>query len=347
MESTPMVEANQDIDTVKSALNLAEMVAFGCGPLGVVAGSLVGLLSVVFGALEPKDSAPDLPKAIDELVEQDFANDHVKTDLATILTYTGWLHDQFSTDQANDPHWKAHQGSWDQLKSYVDGTVDPNSPLIQAIGNLRNGTYTSNPSFQILGLPAFMLGAAFHLEMLRAQLLFSTDATTFRSPLAYEIATTASDYHDYVSGVAGDIDALAAKRLGGIGGVVEAGVVDYEVNGLESVMTEHSHYVYVTDTEFATTPIRPVIDVNRWYAEATSTAPPNVVLCRFADDVNSMPTASDYSDMSTARSAYLTGVSSDLEIFYNYSATRKADITSFLTAVEKVQNTFATVAPSK
>ena len=64
---------------------------------------------------------------------------------------------------------------------------DPGSALQQAISNLEEGTYTSDPPYSVVGLPAFLLGASLHLSFERTKLLFATDTTT---PAAHSCSTS-------------------------------------------------------------------------------------------------------------------------------------------------------------
>jgi hypothetical protein len=116
----PKVTAVIDgISTVKSALSALEMVCFACGPQGIVVAAGLAVFGFVLG-LGAKANA-DLPKEINKLIVQDFANDHVKTDLATIVGYADWLSNQDPSAIA-EPYsgsLKKHQDALSQLKQYI------------------------------------------------------------------------------------------------------------------------------------------------------------------------------------------------------------------------------------
>jgi hypothetical protein len=205
------------LSVLTSAISVGQMVLFAFGPEGVIAAAGLQVLELCFGSDQNKPV--NLPKVINDLVVQDFANDHVKTDLATIVGYASWLseqNDQAISGRMPDKQQNIYADTLAQLKQYVVNACDPGSQLRTAISNLQNGDYTSDPPFCVLGLPAFLLGAFLHLAFERARLLLSNDATTFRSPLASNIARYASNYLDYLKNTLEIIDNDYGHRLNGV-----------------------------------------------------------------------------------------------------------------------------------
>jgi hypothetical protein len=194
--------------------------------------------------------------------------------------------------------------------------ASPGSALQQAISNLEEGTYTSDPPYSVVGLPAFLLGPALHLTFERTKLLFSTDATTFQGPRLQYIVNVATDYLGHID------QALAA-----IGGVTYS---DY-------------HQVFIMDPACATFPTQPDVTPSP-YTGHVYLGPGDLV---WRQD---MPTGRNAStdpapliaQGNTWRSQYVTAVTGQLATKYNASDQRRADIQSVRAALSNVITTYST-----
>lgn len=240
------------IDQVKAAIGVLQMVLFAAGTPGIVAAAGLSLLEMIFGAFFGKadDKPLDLPKVINDLIIQDLANDHVRTNLATIIGYAAWLGDQNTaamTGGLSEKDAKRYADTLGMLRRYVEEACGPSSPLCLAISNLQNADYESDPPYKVLGLPAFLFGASLHLTFLRARFLFSSDThKTGDDPQAMEMVNVAKRYLAYLDEVKAMIDAAFPDRLGGIGEVVHARMSD-------------SYAFWIADANCAKWPPQPAI----------------------------------------------------------------------------------------
>ena len=150
-------------DIAQSVLGMITWVGMGCGPAGMVVAAGAGIIEIILGLVRPKGDPVNLPKVVDQVLKRDLAEDHVLHHATTILTYIDWLSEQNKealqgTMSGIDP--AKYKDALAQLKQYVTNACDPSSPLLQAIGDLKNGGYSIDPSFQILALPVFLLERA-------------------------------------------------------------------------------------------------------------------------------------------------------------------------------------------
>lgn len=332
------------LDTLKGVINLAGMVLFACGPEGIVAATGLGILELMVRDGQKK---VDIPRAINDLVVQDFANDHVKKDLATIVGYTQWLAEQNRkalSGEMPDKDKATYQDAYDELKQYVVNACDPGSALRQAVSDLRNGTYTSDPPFDVLGFPAFLLGAFTHLMFEKCRILFSTDATSFRSPITYDLVNAAKDYLDYAQAVVKEIEVVLAERLGGVSGVTQGDHVEL-ISTPTRDMAVPRHYIYFTDANASKWPPKPVQtgDANAaglaknvvWYSDCMPKGCGGVGTC----DSNDCEAAA------SARAQYVLDVTTKLQGKYNYRDERRKDLAQAIAKLQNIVDTYKAAAP--
>ena len=228
------------MDLIHGAAGLAEMVLFGVKG-GMAAGTVVGLADLLFGfAVDATDTSSDsddkheldeiaagiarLPKELDDVVKADLVNQELTDALNHILTYSSWMASQGSLERRTDAHWKQHEGAWDDIEKYVVDALDPSSPLLQTISSLKNDAVLSQPpdDFALQAFPVLTLGIGVHLLLVRARILLSTDATTFKSPFSVDMVNLAKDYLARVVWIDDHIHGCFKTRLDAISAVHDA-----------------------------------------------------------------------------------------------------------------------------
>lgn len=238
-------DAGRGMSAAKAGLSLAEGLLTAIGPEGEVVAAGLGLLEVLFGG----DDRSLLPEEINQLMQQDLANDHVVTDLTKIVAYSQWLSEAMRPADGTQPPADDHaafenaKGAW---SDYVSNACDPGSALLQSISNLQNGTYTSDPPYAVIALPAFLFGATLHLTFERTKLLFLTDATTFKAEQMNYIINVASDYLAFIDSTLAIIDGAFSNRLDGIGQPTY-GTYSYGTASRFGVTYGDYNYVYILD----------------------------------------------------------------------------------------------------
>jgi hypothetical protein len=336
--AVPTAEAG-GIDTVESALDIFKGLLGAFGPEGAVISAGISLLELIFGI----GSGVDLPKVINDLVVQDFANDHVKTDLTNMMSYSDWLSEAMSGTVSNkDADFDALKQAWN---GYVVNACDPGYPLLQAISNLENGTYTSDPPYSVLGLPAFLFGTALHLTFERTKLLFSTDGKTFRSPQMSYIVNVAKDYLSHIDSTIAIIDAAFADRLNGISQPTYA-VVTNGTAWRGGISYSQAGCVYVTDPAASTWPQQTLIPTAD-FSGHTYGYPNDTVWMEW------MPTGCNAStdptpllkDGETWRANYVASLTSQLAVKYNATADRRADLATARDQLKTVIDKYSTAIP--
>ncbi|MFF2374583.1 hypothetical protein ACFVUW_09395 [Streptomyces xiamenensis] len=189
-----------EIDIVKQSLNTLGMISYACGPGGAIIGSANLALATILNVLFPPQQI-NLVDAIDKVIKQDLANDHIQNNMTTLLTYTTWWSMQAKNAQTHkytDQQSQAYKDTLDHIKQEIDFAIGPNSSLQKAVTDLRTGEYQSTPEFQLIALPVFMLGASTHLAFLLGSVIYSTDATTVKSPKTVELVNYAKLYKKHV-----------------------------------------------------------------------------------------------------------------------------------------------------
>lgn len=189
-----------ELDIVKQSLNTLGMISYACGPAGAIIGSTNLVLATILNVLFPPQQI-NLVDAIDKVMKQDLANDHIHNNMTTLLTYTTWWSMQAKNAQSNkytDAQSQAYKDTLNHIKQEIDFAIGPNSSLQKAVTDLRTGQYESTPEFQLIALPVFMLGASTHLAFLLGSIIYSTDATTVKSPKTAELVNYAKLYKKHV-----------------------------------------------------------------------------------------------------------------------------------------------------
>ncbi|MFE4669753.1 insecticidal delta-endotoxin Cry8Ea1 family protein [Streptomyces sp. NPDC056716] len=194
--------ATTTMDIVRQSLTTVSMIAFACGPEGVIVGAGGLILNTILSIAFPPEQV-DLPKAISDLVKQDLADDHLLQAAPKILAYTTWISEYAKAKKGfkfTSKEEKAYQSTFAELKKNVEDALSPGSPLLQTISELQNGTYPSTPEFQYIALPLFCLAASTHLTMLQVDILLTKDddATTWHSPKTAYFIEAATRYADHI-----------------------------------------------------------------------------------------------------------------------------------------------------
>jgi hypothetical protein len=330
------------LSAAKAGLSLAEGLLTAVGPEGEVVAAALGLLELLFGG----DDRSMLPVEINQLVEQDLANDHVVTDLSTIVTFSQWLSEAMRPADGTQPPAEDHaafENAKPAWSDYVNTACDPSSPLLQAISNLQNGTYTSDPPYAVIALPAFLFGATLHLTFERTKLLFLTDATTFKAEQMNYIINVASDYLAFIDTTLAIINQAFADRLNAIGQPTY-GTYSYGTASRTGMTYTDYNYVYVLDPALNSFPQQ-------------SSAVPN----GFGGHTYSMSTATVwYQDMPTGcnastdpapliangaqwRDSYVAQLNTQLEQKYNATADQRAAIAATSAALHKAVDEFKAI----
>jgi hypothetical protein len=332
------------IDTLKSVLGVLQMVLFAVGPEGVLLAAGIGFLELLFG---PSQKPVDLPKVINELVVQDFANHDVAVDLSQIVAISKWLSEQRASvisGQSSDTVKSKFADAYKDLYGYVVTEAGPQGRVFGALADLQ-GIRTSDPPWHVLGLPAFLLGASLRLLLMKIRLLFSTDATTFRSPETYEIVNTARDYLTYLNDTVAVIDKAFSDRLGGIGAVTQGDFVEVASGTMGSTAVSR-HYAYIIDSAAATFPEQAVLVPTT--GGASSGYEPNIVWYSVCYPKGCSSTGScddgDTGPVEVWRTAYIQGVTAQLDQKFA-TAQRRADIKTVQDMLNTVISTYAAAAP--
>jgi hypothetical protein len=333
--------AADGFDIMQSVLGMITWVGMGMGPEGMVLAAVAGIFEIIFSLFRPKGSNVDLPKVVHDILKRDLAEDHILKNVTTILTYINWLSQQNQvalqgTMSGLDP--KKYQDAVADLKRYISDACNPSMPLLQAIGDLQRGNYPCDPSYQILSLAAFLLGASTHLLFEKCRILFLTDATTFRSPVTYELVNVAKDYLAHTQNVVAQIEGEFKKRLDGIHDPKRMHVRD-----LSGRM--YYVYLYITDDHADLYPEQETKTREDSLVEKYTNK--NVV---WSKDCESGGCCSDFNDpnsytcdMGAAavwKAEYVARITSTLETKYNYPAERRADTHNVIAELEKVIRQF-------
>lgn len=325
------------IDIIQSALGMITWVGMGMGPEGMVIAAAAGIFEIIFGLLRPKASPVDLPKVVDEILKRDLAEDHILRNVTTILTYINWLSEQNQsalqgTMSGIDP--KKYHDALEDLKKYITNACDPGMPLLQAIGDLQRGNYPcGDPGYQILGFAAFLLGASTHLLFEKCRILFLTDATTFRSPITYELVNIAKGYLAHTRDVVAQIEGVFNKRIGGIQDPKQMHLRT-ESGYLSNV------YVYIKDEQANAYPEQKT----ETQEEAILGRYTNTNLVWYKYCASNGCCSNEYTcNMDEAfswKAEYVARITSILEKKYNYPAERRADVHKIIAQLEATINQF-------
>jgi hypothetical protein len=347
LHAAPTVSSAGALSILKSAISVSQMVLFAFGPGGVIAAAGLEVFGLCFGSDGGKPV--NLPKTINDLVVQDFANDHVMTDLATIIGYTKWMAMQNPSAisaQMPDKEQKRYQDSLDELKGHVRETCGPGSHLLAAISNLQNAQYDSDPPYKLLGLPTLLLGAFLHLTFLKARLLLSTDATTFRSPQARELAGFASDYLDYLKARSDDFEKAYGHRLNGVSMLIQG---DFIENVGDRRIKRH--YVYITDSRAGEFPKRDIVWPSMGGPGWAGDYAKNIVWFNVCGSKGLFdPGSCDDGDIAPGKSwrqDYMAGLWKDLDEKYNYGPERIQEYATCAAELKKIVEAYGAAGAAR
>lgn len=354
--------AESGLSIVRSAINVAAMTLFAAGPAGIAAATALNIFSFIFGLSDDSQAKRDaaLLKNIETILQQDKATAEIQKALTHITTYTEWLAVQPSGALINNTttpaERKAHIDSLAGLKEKIDAATSPNNPLLQSIGLLKHGSgVTSDPSFQIMALPVFMFGASVHLLFLRISLLVSTDATSFHSPIAANIANYAADYRKHIEEQVKEIRASIEKRKNAV--VSTAIPCVYEVSRFASggfgVHVNTTKYNALLAVDGAPND-RPALEPLK-LEEGTHGILPNVyavVTCGIYDECHPeqnppMYTAARYGEFEARRTEYLENIRNKLEEHYNFQAARQKEIDEMQAELKDIEDTYRKLVPNQ
>lgn len=330
------------LSAAQAGLSLAEGLLTAVGPEGEVVAAVLGLLELLFGG----DDRSLLPEEINQLVEQDLANDHVVTDLTTIVTYSQWLSDAMRPADGTQPPADDHvafenaKAAW---SDYVNTACDPSSPLLQAISNLQNGTYTSDPPYAVIALPAFLFGATLHLTFERTKLLFLTDATTFKAEQMNYIINVASDYLAFIDSTLATIDQAFADRLDGIGQPTY-GTYSYGTASRTGMTYTDYNYVYILDPALNNFPQQSSAVPNGFGGHTYSMSSTTVWFEDMPSGCNaSTDPAPLIANGNQWRTTYVAQLNTQLEKKYNATADQRATIAATSAALHKTVDKFKAI----
>lgn len=339
---TLAADDGDNLSAAKAALSLAEGLLTAVGPEGEVVAAALGLLELLFGG----DDRSPLPEEINQLVEQDLANDHVVTDLTTIVTYSQWLSEAMRPADGTQPPADDHvafenaKAAW---SDYVSNACDPSSPLLQAISNLQNGTYTSDPPYAVIALPAFLFGATLHLTFERTKLLFLTDATTFKAEQMNYIINVASDYLSFIDSTLAIINQAFADRLNGIGQPTY-GTYSYGTASRSGMTYTDYNYVFILDPALNSFPQQSSAVPNGFGGHTYSMSSTTVWFQDMPTGCNaSTDPAPLIANGNQWRTSYIAQLNTQLEKKYNATADQRATIASTSAALHKAVDEFKAI----
>ncbi len=340
--ATVLAADDGGMSAAKAGLSLAEGLLTAIGPEGAVVAAGLSLLEMLFGG----DDRSLLPEEINQLMQQDLANDHVVTDLSTIVTYSQWLSEAMRPADGTQPPADDHaafENSKAAWSGYVSNACDPSSPLLQAISNLQNGTYTSDPPYAVIALPAFLFGATLHLTFERTKLLFLTDATTFKSEQMNYIINVATDYLGFIDSTLAVIDQAFANRLNGIGQPTY-GTYSYGTASRVGMTYTDYNYVYILDPALGSFPQQSSAVPNGFGGHTYSM---NSATVWFQDMPTGCNASTDPTPLEQAgaewRTTYVAQLNSQLEQKYNATADQRATIAATSAALHKAVDEFKAI----